>query len=154
MIQKITLLLFCLFSFSGFTQDKTYDLLKSKTQTNILYDRVFNLSKANQLDSKKITTATFNQVYHEIQRADFNQRLPKYEVLKEASLLSFATKTNELSILITDFETLKSESIQNGDVFLNHQNLYESKPNASSIFQIHSCNQPKLVRFRLALHYK
>jgi pimeloyl-ACP methyl ester carboxylesterase len=140
MIQKITLLLFCLFSFSGFTQDKTYELLKSKTQTNILYDRVFNLSKANQLDSKKITTATFNQVYHEIQRADFNQRLPKYDVLKDASLLSFATKINELSILITDFETLKPEALQNNSVYLNNQNQYVAKPNAASIFQIHSLN--------------
>ena len=137
---KITLLLFSLFSALGFGQDKAYDLLKNKTTTNILYDRVFNLSKANTLDTKTITTTTFNQVYHEIQRADFSQSLPKYEVLKEEAKRGQATKQIPLSILITDFETIKTTSLENGDVFVNANNSFELKPNASNVFNRHSLN--------------
>jgi hypothetical protein len=41
---KITILLFSLFSLLSFAQDKSYDLLKEKTETKILYDRVFGIS--------------------------------------------------------------------------------------------------------------
>lgn len=137
---KITLLLFLLGSVLGFSQDKAYDLLKNKTTTNILYDRVFNLSKANTLDSKIITTTTFKQVYHEIQRADFSQSLPNYELLKKEAKRGQATKQIPLSILITDFETIKTTSLENGDVFVNSNNAFELKPKANNAFEKHSLN--------------
>jgi hypothetical protein len=140
MQSKITLLALSLFSLLGFSQDKSYDLLKDKTETNILYDRVFNLSKANTLDAKHISTTTFNQVYHEIQRADYLQGFPAYEVIKEEAKLGFATKQIPLSVLITDFETISTTALENGDVFVNNYNLYEVKPNASNVFQMHSLN--------------
>ncbi len=135
-----TLLLFSLFSMLGFSQDKAYDLLKNKTTTNILYDRVFNLSKANSLDPKTISATTFNQVYHEMQRADFSQSLPKYEILKAEAQLGKATKQVPLSILITDFETIKNAAIERGDVYLNSNNNFALKPNTSDVFERHSLN--------------
>ena len=95
MKSKITLLIIFLFSLTCFSQDKTYDLLKNKTQTNILYDRVFALSNATKLNLKKISTNDFLQVYHEIQRADFNERLPKLETLKKSSEPEFAMALKE-----------------------------------------------------------
>ncbi len=135
-----TLLLFSLFSILGFSQDKAYDLLKNKTTTNILYDRVFNLSKANTLDTKTISATTFNQVYHEIQRADFSQSLPQFEKLKEEAQLGKATKQIPLSILITDFETIKNTAIENGDVYSNSESHFVLKPNVSNAFEKHSLN--------------
>ncbi len=135
-----TLLLFSLFSLLGFSQDKAYDLLKNKTTTNILYDRVFNLSKANSLDPKTISAITFNQVYHEIQRADFSQSLPKYEIVKAEAQLGKASKQIPLSILIADFETIKNEAIEKGDVYLNSNSNFVLKPNANEVFEKHSLN--------------
>lgn len=135
-----TLLLFSLLSTIGFSQDKAYDLLKNKTTTNILYDRVFNLSKANSLDTKTISATTFNQVYYEMQRADFSQSLPKYKVLKTEAQLGKATKQVPLSILITDFETIKNAALESGDVYLNSSNHFTLKPNANHVFEKHSLN--------------
>lgn len=135
-----TLLLFSLLSTFGFSQDKAYDLLKNKTATNILYDRVYNLSKANTLDTKTISATTFNQVYHEMQRADFSQSLPKYEVLKAEAQLGKATKQVPLSILITDFETIKNAAIERGDIYLNSNTNFTIKPNKKDVFEKHSLN--------------
>ncbi|WP_395044612.1 esterase/lipase family protein, partial [Flavobacterium sp.] len=138
MKSKITLLIIFLFSLTCFSQDKTYDLLKNKTQTNILYDRVFALSNATKLNLKKISTNDFLQVYHEIQRADFNERLPKLETLKNEANLGFAENQIPLSILISDFETIKTSEIENKNVFLNALNKMEAKSSAGSIFETHS----------------
>lgn len=147
---KITLITFSLFSIVGFGQDKSYDLLKDKTATHILYDRVFNLSKATTLDTKKITTATFNQVYHEMQRADFLQSLPKYDVIKEEAKRGQATKQIPLSILITDFETINPIALANGDVFKNGADSYQLKANTANAFERHSLNLMASLRSKAA----
>ena len=138
MKSKITLILIFLFSITCFSQDKTYDLLKNKTQTNILYDRVFALSNATNLKLNEISTNDFLQVYHEIQRADFIERLPKLETLKNEANLGFAQNQIPLSILISDFETIKTSEIENKNVFLNASNKMEIKSVATSVFDIHS----------------
>lgn len=138
MKSKITFLVFSLFSVLGFSQDKTYDLLKNKTQTNILYDRVYSVSNATNLKLEGVTTNNFLQVYHEIQRADFEQRLPKLETLKEAGNSGFTQKQIPLSILISDFETIKKSEIENKNVFLNSNNQMELKSGVTSPFEKHS----------------
>ena len=135
---KITLIAFSLFSVLGFSQDKAYDLFKNKTQTNILYDRVYNISNATNFNLKGVTTNNFLQVYHELQRADFDQRLPKLEKLKEAGDISFSQKQIPLSILISDFESIKKSELDNKNVFLNSNNQMEIKPAAASSFNLHS----------------
>jgi len=126
---KYTLLLLLFFSTLSFSQylDKSYHLLQSKTETKILYDRVFNLSDATKLENKVITSEIFKQVYHEIQRADFLERLPKFDYIKEQSNIGFAENQVPLSILITEFESIKKEEIDNGNVFLNINNQFETK---------------------------
>lgn len=137
---KITLLLFCFYSLSLFAQDKSYDLLKDKTETKILYDRVFGISNAGELRKSGITTNYFLQVYHEMQRADFLQRMPKLEKIREAANLGFAQNQVPLSILITDFEKIKASSSENGDVFLNGNQQFELKPAAQNVFEKHAVN--------------
>jgi len=137
MKSKITLLFIFLISIFGYSQDKTYDLLKERTETKILHDRVFDLSKEATIGSKPIDANTFNQFYHEIQRADFLQRLPKYEVLKNEANFGKATKQIPLAILITEYETLKRTSIDKGDVFLQN-NQYNIKSNATDVFEKHT----------------
>ena len=137
MNSKITLLFIFLFSIFGYSQDKTYDLLKERTETKILHDRVFDLSKAATIATKPINATTFNQFYHEIQRADFLQRFPKYDILKNQANFGKATKQIPLAILITEYETLKKTSVDNGDVFLQN-NQYTIKSNTSAVFEKHS----------------
>ena len=137
---KITLILLSLFSILGYGQDKTYDLLKNKTQTNILYDRVYAISDATNPKTKEVTTNQFLQTYHEIQRADFNNRLPKLETIREEANLGFTKNQIPLSILISDFETIKKSEIDNKNVFLNSNNQMELKSGITSPFEKHSIN--------------
>jgi pimeloyl-ACP methyl ester carboxylesterase len=137
---KITLFFFGLFSILSFAQDKSYDLLKNKTTTNILYDRVFALSHATEELKTPVTTNHFNQVYYEMQRADFLNRLPSYEKLKKEAILGKINKNVPLSILITDFESIKSSAYNDGTVLKNANNQIEIKQNAVTVFDKHSIN--------------
>jgi hypothetical protein len=136
---KITLFLLGLTSLSGFAQDKTYDLLKEKTATHILYDRVFSVSNATE-PRKTVSANYFFQVYHEMQRADFDNRLPKLEVIKKAADMGFVQKQIPLSLLITDFETLNKTAIDDHTVALNANNQFEAKNNATTLFTSHNLN--------------
>lgn len=136
---KITLILL-LFSVFSFSQDKKFDLLKDQSQTKILYDRVFGISNATQIKTENISTNYFLQVYHEMQRADFNERLPKLEAIKEKATLGFSQKLIPLSILITDFETIKPSEIENKNLFVNADNQMQMKSNTISPFEKHSIN--------------
>lgn len=140
MKSKITFLFIFLFSVLGFSQDKTYDLLKNKTQTNILYDRVYKISNATNLKSEGISTNNFLQVYHEMQRADFDNRLPKLETIKNEANIGFANKEIPLSLLISDFETIKNSEIDNKNVYLNANNQMEMKSGINYPFEKHSIN--------------
>jgi hypothetical protein len=80
------------------------------------------------------------QAYHEIQRADFLQRLPKLEKLREAASLGKVQNQVPLSILMADFETINPAATENGDLFLNANNQFQLKPNAENAFQKHSVN--------------
>ena len=136
---KITLFLFGLTSLSGFAQDKTYDLLKEKTSSHILYDRVFSVSNATE-PRKTVSANYFFQVYHEMQRSDFDNRLPKLDVVKTAANMGFVQKQIPLAILITDFETLNKTVIDDHTVALNANNQFEAKNNATALFTSHNLN--------------
>ncbi|MGV9003140.1 T9SS type A sorting domain-containing protein [Flavobacterium sp.] len=136
---KITLLAFFAAFSSTFAQDKMFDLLKDKTTTNILYNRVFALSHAEEIKTKEINAAYFLQVYHEIQRADFNNRLPKLEEIRKAATLASIQNQVPLSILIADFETISNSDLQN-KFTLNAANQLELKNNATLELENHSIN--------------
>lgn len=137
---KITLFFSILFSIISYAQDKTFDLIKDKTETNILYDQVFGISNATKINTENITATYFMQVYHEMQRADNLARLPKLEVLKKAANLGFVQNQIPLSVLICDFEKINSTSVENGDLILNSNQQFELKTNSSAVFDKHSIN--------------
>jgi hypothetical protein len=137
-LSKIAVFLFCLISTVGFSQDKSFDLLKDKTETKILYDRVFGISNATEARKSEISSNYFMQVYHEIQRADYLNRLPVLENLQNEANLGFTKNQVPLSILITDFEKINSASIENGDLFLDANNQFQLKNNAQNVFDKHS----------------
>lgn len=137
-LSKIAVFLFCLVSTVGFSQDKSFDLLIDKTETKILYDRVFGISNATEARKSEISSNYFMQVYHEIQRADYLNRLPVLENLQNEANLGFTKNQVPLSILITDFEKINSASIENGDLFLDANNQFQLKNNAQNVFDKHS----------------
>lgn len=139
-MKKITLLIFCFVSLFSAAQNQSCDLLRESSETKIIYDRVFGISNATHRQQTEISSNYFLQVYHEIQRADFLSRLPKLEVLKEAAKLGAVKNEVPLGVLITDFESLSPDAIQNGAVFLNAQQQYQPKNGATAIFQRHALN--------------
>lgn len=136
---KITFVALFAFFFSSFAQDKSFDLLKEKTKTKILYDRVFGISNATQPKSKEINSTYFLQVYHEIQRADFNSRLPKLEEIRKAATLASIKDQVPLAILITDFESISKDDLET-KFTLNNSNQLALKKNTTIDFEAHSLN--------------
>lgn len=137
---KITLFFSIFFSIISYAQDKTFDLIKDKTETNILYDQVFGISNATKINTENITANYFMQVYHEMQRADNLARLPKLEALKKAANMGFVENQIPLSVLICDFEKINSASVEKGDLILNSNQQFELKANSSAVFDKHSIN--------------
>ena len=121
-------LLFLIWSYTfGFGQNKTYDLLESHTETKILYDRVYPVSKAHDLKTQQVSSAYFKQVYHEMQRADFLQRMPQLEFLRQQADQGFSENQIPLSLLINDFEVLRSDALNRNKMQLNSKNQLEFK---------------------------
>lgn len=134
---KTKITLFALFSvLFSFAQKGEYDLLKEHTQTKILYNRVFDISKITRTPKEEISAMYFRQVYHEIQRADFLQRLPRYDVLKKEADDAFFSKQIPLSILISEAETIKTEALENNVISKNNNQFVLNDPSAD-VFQQH-----------------
>ncbi|UPQ80020.1 T9SS type A sorting domain-containing protein [Flavobacterium azooxidireducens] len=134
---KTKITIFALFSILfSFAQKGEYDLLKEHTQTKILYDQVFDISKITKTKKDEISAMYFRQVYHEIQRADYLQRLPKYEILKKEADDAFFTKQIPLSILISEVETIKTEALENNTISKNNNQFVLNNPSADA-FQNH-----------------
>mgnify|MGYP006200385633 FL=1 len=110
--------------------------MREHTQTKILYNQVFDISKITQTKKDEISAMYFRQVYHEIQRADFLQRLPNYEVLKKEADDAFFTKQIPLSILISEVETIKPEAIESNIISKNN-NQFVLNNSSADAFQKH-----------------
>lgn len=134
---KLTFLSLWIFCLQIFAQDSSFDLLKNSTSTKILYDRVFAVSKATQLKTDHLSSANFLQVYHEIQRADFLGRLPELSVVQKKADEGFIHNYVPLSLLITDFENIKPESLENGQITRNAKDLYQINGSESNVYEKH-----------------
>ena len=123
-----------------FSQAQNYDALEKFSDTKILYDRVFPVSKATELKKEKITANYFLQVYHEIQRADFLQRFPKLSVVQKNADEGFINNYIPLSLLIADFETIKSAELENKNVFLTEANKIVISSSAKNVLDQNQVN--------------
>ncbi len=137
---KFTFLLFLVLGFSAFSQDNSFDLLKKQAKTKILYDRVFAVSKATEPKTTAVSANNFLQVYHEMQRADFLQRLPKLETIQAKADEGFTKNQVPLSILIADFENIKPQALESQKVTINAAKQYEIKLGATDVFDQHQIN--------------
>ncbi len=133
---KITLISLFTILFS-FAQNGKYELLKDKTETNILFDQVFELSKITTEKKEIISSLYFKQVYHEIQRADYLKRLPKYDILKKEAENAFFSKQIPLALLISEVETIKTEVFENHQITKNNREQLVLDPVVSDAFQQH-----------------
>lgn len=135
MNKKTTLLAALLFTAVGFAQQ--FELLKTQSQTKIIYDQVVGLSDVAAHPKNTVTSAYFKQVYYELQRADSEQRLADFALLKEETTRSSITHQLPLSILVSQFESLSPEAISREDVYKNNQDQWVAKPNAA-VFSTHN----------------
>lgn len=140
MKSNITLWLLLITSSCALSQNKAFDLLEAKTETKILYDRVFCIANATKPELKATTTKYYFQLYHEIQTADFLNRLPKLEKLKQEAKIGFTKNQVQLSVLITDFEKINQQAFNNGDLYVNTNKQVNYKENAASLFDRHAIN--------------
>jgi pimeloyl-ACP methyl ester carboxylesterase len=122
----------------SYSQSKIYDVLENKTETKILYDRVFGISDATNTTKTDLTANYYFQLYSEIQSADFLNRLPALEKLRVKAKLGFAKNQIPLSILIADFEKINKTSLENGDLKLDADNQIVVTTNEDNLFKKYS----------------
>lgn len=139
MKNKFILYFFGLF-ISIFLQAQNYDALEKYSETKILYDRVFPVSKATELKTEKVAANYFLQVYHEIQRADFKQRFPKLTAVQKIADDGFINNYIPLSLLIADFENIKPSALEAKNVFLNEANKIEISGTAKNVLDENQVN--------------
>lgn len=142
-MKKIILLFITLLSLLGFSQEasnskRRFELLKEFTQTKILYDQVANVSNATDIKKEEINPLYFMQVYHEMERADYLNRLPKLEKLEAEAKNGFAKEYVPLSVLISEFETIIKSTVENNKMVFNANNQYEITDTSISYFNKHS----------------
>lgn len=137
---KFTLFIALLCFIFSYGQDQSYDLLKNETKSKILYNRVYPVSNATNLKPQDISAPQFLQVYHEMQRADFLNRLPKLTQIQENADKGFRENYIPLSLLIIDFENIEAEVLSSDKVSLNSKNQIEIKPDAQNIFNENQLN--------------
>jgi hypothetical protein len=142
-MKKITLLFLLFVSFSVLSQGsdnskKRFELLKEYTQTKILYDQVAAISKATEFKKEEINPLYFMQIYHEMERADYLNRLPKLENLENEAKKGFAQDYVPLAVLISEFETIKKSTVENNKMIFNSNNQYEITDTSISYFDRHN----------------
>lgn len=138
MHKRITLLFAIMLCLTAQSQDKRYDLLQEKMQTHILYDRVFALGKATEQLNEPLHPNRFKQLYSEMQRSDFDRRLPDYSLLSQEALRAKATKITPLSVLVTDFESIKTAQLESGALQQTSNNQFTSSLPGEVLFQQHN----------------
>ncbi|KIA88117.1 T9SS type A sorting domain-containing protein [Kaistella jeonii] len=137
---KITFLLLIVSFVLSYGQEQNYDLLKPYSETKIIYDRVYPVSDATHLKTNQVSANNFLQVYHEIQRADYLQRLPKLDDVQKLADAGFNNHNIPLSLLIADFDNLKSTAFETQKVSLNSKNQLELKGKATDVFDQYQIN--------------
>ncbi|NHM01720.1 T9SS sorting signal type C domain-containing protein [Flavobacterium difficile] len=142
-MKKIILFFISLLSFLGFSQEasnskRRFELLKEHTETKILYDQVANVSHATDIKKEEINPLYFMQVYHEMERADYLNRLPKLEKLEAEAKNGFAKEYVPISVLVSEFETIIKSTVENNKMVFNDNNQYEITDTSISYFNKHS----------------
>lgn len=139
-MKKITLLLFLFIFGIGLGQrndtsnNNRFELLKNYTQTKILYDNVAPIAELKKTNNTAFSTLYYKQAFHEIQRSDFLNRLPKIETLDKEIEKGFSNSIIPISVLVSKFEAIKQSVIDQNQLQLNSNNQYEPISNEIDLF--------------------
>lgn len=142
-IKKILLVLTLIFGFTVIqAQEKStskhrFDLLKEKSTTKILYDRVAHVAKLTESKEEAFNSTYYKQAFYEIQRSDYLERLPALEILENETKQGFVSKLIPISILVSEFDVLKSEVRTNGMLQYNSNEQYEPTSSTFDYFETH-----------------
>lgn len=117
-MKKYYLVFVLLFSISVFAQNKKDPLLKfdtSNMETSVLVHKspIVDIQKYNE---KSINTYEFYQAYKAIAHGDLNKQLLSLESLKEQSKRSHFTNVIPLAVLLSEYEMITDEALQNNSV--------------------------------------
>lgn len=123
-MKKTLLFLLLTFIFNVQAQSLEWDLITQSSETKILYDRVFGLSKITSKEKSRTSSDYVKQVYHEIQRADMLSRWPAFEHVKHLSKQAQINKVNPIIVLISELEYIHPELDQNDILELNQDGKY------------------------------
>lgn len=143
-MKKITLLLFLfigiinLIAQENTTSKHRFELLKAKSTTKILYDRVAQVAELTKPENKEQNPIHFKQAFYEIQRADYLNRLPSLDILENETEKGFANNVIPISVLISDFDVLKPEVKTENKIQLNVNSQYELVDSTYDCFTTHS----------------
>lgn len=118
-------------------KSKTFDLIQTYTQTKILYDKVGTFANLTATRTTPLSSTDFKQAFHEIQRADFLERLPKIDFLEAKVEKGFAENIVPIAILISEFEAIKPSVREQNQLQLNANNQYEITDSSIDYFNIH-----------------
>ncbi len=132
-----TVLLLLLFS-TVFSQKNKFDLLKnfdkSEMQTSILYQKS-PLIDIQQYANETINIYDFYQVYKDLFQYDFKKRYAPLKNLKEKTKQSHFNNIIPLSIIHSEYETIKTAALKNNNVYQDSDGFLIRKTNSSDIFK-------------------
>lgn len=143
-MKKILLVLTLIFGFTLIqAQEKStskhrFDLLKEKSTTKILYDRVAHVAKLTEPNEKAFNSTYYKQAFYELQRSDYLERLPALELLENETKQGFAEELIPISVLISEFDVLKPEVRTNGLLTYNSNEQYEPTSSTFDYFETHN----------------
>ncbi|WP_221259054.1 hypothetical protein [Flavobacterium okayamense] len=143
-MKKITLLLILFLGLNTFNAQESnssshrFELLKQKSSTKILYDRVAQIAELTKEKNVAFPSIYYKQAFHEIQRSDYLNRLPNLDYLEDETEKGFANNLIPISVLIADFEVLKNEVKSQNLIQLNSNNQYEAIDPNFEYFTTHS----------------
>jgi hypothetical protein len=127
-MKKITLFLLLISShiFAQKNEDgkNAFTLLNEVSQTHILYDAVASVSEATDIKYSNIEPLYYQQILHELQRADFNNRLKTNDEIVAEIEKGKSKNFIPISLLISEFETVKKSIRDNNLITLNSNGKY------------------------------
>lgn len=151
MLKKILFLISFLSVFISFSQNEKNHVLKkfdkNGMKTSILYQEnpLINIQEYNQ---KTINTYKFLQVYKDLFQNNFEKKYSPLSTLKAKSKQSHFNNVIPLSIIHSNYETIKDEAFKNGSVIKDKEGLLKRTNLNSNIFELHSLTIASPLRIK------
>lgn len=121
-MKKRYLFICILFPFFMFSQNLQTDFFnsldKSQIHTGILYDRTFQIADLTS-ENNHATANRMSQAISELSKADYLNRFPEYNSIKEIKKEAFINNEVPIAILISNFQKINADAYLNGVISVN-----------------------------------